>query len=350
MTKTPNATPQPNYPDQIISDKPQPGAEHAALFAAHLRRMEQEARELPGPSPTAGMNLGQRILHVGGRENEAGYIEFGSVAAVRALVGQVLRDLQPTHPLQSAEPAALAEVSKEQYARMFGAACDALGQISDHLGIDSDINPGAEPIIEAIDELRACGTAQPQTYPVLDGQWRRQMVDGTVLVRDEMGCGDHPALPMLEEDMNPLQFFGALGIELTGSMAESQMDADAYEAMVEACDSRVWTPARPDGEGWVLVSIFETEDGPAAWWIREALPAKPERKSRKAAAQALEGSDVQRAVLAERERICAAIQAEDDYCVTQGDYMLDSNDCIKVARGEWVRPVFDAARAAQGGA
>lgn len=60
--------------------------------------------------------------------------------------------------------------------------------------------------------------------------------------------------------------------------------------------------------------------------------------------------EIQQAVLTERERICAAIKAEDDHCVTQGDYMLDSDDCIKVARGEWVRPVYDAAiAAAQGG-
>jgi len=41
---------------------------------------------------------------------------------------------------------------------------------------------------------------------------------------------------------------------------------------------------------------------------------------------------------AERERICAAIQAEDDHCANF-DYMLDSKDCISVARGEWVAPV-----------
>ena len=53
----------------------------------------------------------------------------------------------------------------------------------------------------------------------------------------------------------------------------------------------------------------------------------------------------------ERERICAAIKAEDDYCVDQGDYMLDSDDCIKIVRSEWVRPDFavDEARK-QGGA
>lgn len=42
----------------------------------------------------------------------------------------------------------------------------------------------------------------------------------------------------------------------------------------------------------------------------------------------------------ERERLCAAIKAEDDHCAT-GDYMLDSNDCIKVIRGEWLRPDYD---------
>ncbi len=78
-----------------MTDKTQPTAhaEITAPISADLRRIEQEAQELPEPSPTADMNLGQRILHVGGRENAAGYIEFGGVAAVRALVGQVLRDL-----------------------------------------------------------------------------------------------------------------------------------------------------------------------------------------------------------------------------------------------------------------
>ena len=42
---------------------------------------------------------------------------------------------------------------------------------------------------------------------------------------------------------------------------------------------------------------------------------------------------------AERERICAAIKEEDDHCWT-GDYMLDSDDCIAVAKGEWKRPEY----------
>lgn len=43
----------------------------------------------------------------------------------------------------------------------------------------------------------------------------------------------------------------------------------------------------------------------------------------------------------ECDRICNAIKTEDDYCVDNGDYMLDSDDCIAVAQGEWNRPDFN---------
>ena len=64
------------------------------------------------------------------------------------------------------------------------------------------------------------------------------------------------------------------------------------------------------------------------------------------AARAPADSVLEDAAQLERERICAAIKAEDDYCVEHGDYMLDSDDCIKIARSEWVRPDYlvDAAR------
>lgn len=49
-------------------------------------------------SPTSGMNLGQRIQHVGGRINAAGYVEFGSEMAVDALIRHVLRDVTFPNP------------------------------------------------------------------------------------------------------------------------------------------------------------------------------------------------------------------------------------------------------------
>ena len=75
-----------------------------------------------------------------------------------------------------------------------------------------------------------------------------------------------------------------------------------------------------------------------------AAPAQP------VAEQANADSVQEDAARLERERICAAIKAEDDYCVDNGDYMLDSDDCIKIVRGEWVRPAFSADAARKQGA
>ncbi len=41
-----------------------------------------------------------------------------------------------------------------------------------------------------------------------------------------------------------------------------------------------------------------------------------------------------KAVAAERERLCALIKAADDKA-SEGDYMLDSDDCISVIKGTW---------------
>jgi hypothetical protein len=66
-------------------------------------------------SATTGMNLGERIKHVGGRENAQGYIEFGSVMAVKALIDHVLRDLHTTPQPVVPEAEALARMFHETY-------------------------------------------------------------------------------------------------------------------------------------------------------------------------------------------------------------------------------------------
>ena len=82
-------------------------------------------------SPTKGMNLGERIAHAGGRENEAGYIEFGSVMAVDALINHVLRHvltipegmaIVPVKPtcemINAALPSAMRESDEDKYRAM----------------------------------------------------------------------------------------------------------------------------------------------------------------------------------------------------------------------------------------
>lgn len=61
-----------------------------------FRADKERASDNPERSATFGMTLGERIAHVGGRENAQGYVEFGSPMAVNALIQHVLRDLRCT--------------------------------------------------------------------------------------------------------------------------------------------------------------------------------------------------------------------------------------------------------------
>lgn len=81
-------------------------------FARQIIAMVQPLEQQQEPSPTAGMSIAQRIAHVGGRNNDAGYVEFGSIQAVEALVRQVLRDLPaaPAGLCQITEPAGQSEM------------------------------------------------------------------------------------------------------------------------------------------------------------------------------------------------------------------------------------------------
>ena len=85
-------------------------ASYRAMLAAApepVERVEQEAvsyyeRAHGEKSPTHGMSLDERIAHVGGRTNAAGYVEFGSVMAVSALIDHVLRDSPAPQPAPTA--------------------------------------------------------------------------------------------------------------------------------------------------------------------------------------------------------------------------------------------------------
>lgn len=73
------------------------------------------------------------------------------------------------------------------------------------------------------------------------------------------------------------------------------------------------------------------------WWM--LLSKVPYRSKEEIARLAFDAG-----MKAEQERICAAIKAEDDHCA-DGDYMMDSDDCIKVARGTWERPDWNGSNA-----
>ena len=114
--------------------------------------------------------------------------------------------------------------------------------------------------------------------PHLGDHWKAALLDGRTLERDENGMGWHPALPSFDEATDTRKFYEAFGMEICQVSAESELEWEEYERLAGLepngeFNFSEWTPKAPEGEGWKLVSIHDTEDGPYAWWLRDAALA-----------------------------------------------------------------------------
>lgn len=89
--------------------------------------------------------------------------------------------------------------------------------------------------------------------------------------RDADGCWWHPDLPDLDE---------ATAVESWGQWLEAQqlqvhllmLEHESPELFEQYLASdggfEFWQPQAPEGGEWFLLSLADTEDGPAAWWAR----------------------------------------------------------------------------------
>ncbi|MBI0992564.1 hypothetical protein HCI46_10105, partial [Escherichia coli] len=51
------------------------------------------------------------------------------------------------------------------------------------------------------------------------------------------------------------------------------MDEDDFNPDADGPDIAAWEPERPEGEGWFIGSIHDTEDGPVCVWMRNKVEA-----------------------------------------------------------------------------
>ncbi|GCF98757.1 hypothetical protein BvCmsF30A_04310 [Escherichia coli] len=51
------------------------------------------------------------------------------------------------------------------------------------------------------------------------------------------------------------------------------MDEDDFNPDADGPDITAWEPERPEGEGWFIGSIHDTEDGPVCVWMRNKVQA-----------------------------------------------------------------------------
>lgn len=90
--------------------------------------------------------------------------------------------------------------------------------------------------------------------------------------RDDLGHWTHPAWPQDgDENAVPKAWFDEQGLEIF--LVEFEYDApqELLDSYFDdgAPDCSKWTPTKPEGDGWFVFSIHETEDGPVCVWLRE---------------------------------------------------------------------------------
>lgn len=96
----------------------------------------------------------------------------------------------------------------------------------------------------------------------------KKLLNPGAIERDKQGYWINPALPTCDENVSYAALLTAFGLEMAHVWAESQLEDEVYDAMVEASDCSGWTPKPPEGDGWVLVSVHNSEDGDLAWFVR----------------------------------------------------------------------------------
>lgn len=160
-----------------------------------------------------------------------------------------------------------------------------------------------------------------------------------VIVRDEEGYLVHPDLPAADEGTRYDLLLGAFGLETAFvSMETDCKDEALLDRYFEDGDSDCsgWTPTPPAGEGWALLEIYPTEDGPYAMFARRKPAQRPlTRRQRR---------DAERQARQERESIVYQLGEElvraqaPDADPRAVDTLIEALDCTLREHGYTVAP------------
>jgi ribA/ribD-fused uncharacterized protein len=114
---------------------------------------------------------------------------------------------------------------------------------------------------------------QGLTAPNLENLQDR-LLSPTTIDRDSLGHWYHPHLPDTDEGVSYGDLLAVFGMEVACIDMEGDAPEDVAERYFEqgGPDCSDWQPTPPEGEGWALLAIFDTEDGPHALFARKARP------------------------------------------------------------------------------
>lgn len=92
--------------------------------------------------------------------------------------------------------------------------------------------------------------------------------------RDQFGLWTHPAIAPCDDERTDEQFrayLATLGItEIEWSVMYDDGPMELTEVYLDGLggDCSAWLPEPPAGEGWITLSIHDSEEGPVCLWGR----------------------------------------------------------------------------------
>jgi hypothetical protein len=87
--------------------------------------------------------------------------------------------------------------------------------------------------------------------------------------RDEYGFWSHSVFDEFgDEEIIPEDWFTSRGVKVASVKFEydapEELQNDWFEDGEPDCSA--WNPSRPEGDGWFVLSIHDTDDGPICVW------------------------------------------------------------------------------------
>lgn len=102
--------------------------------------------------------------------------------------------------------------------------------------------------------------------------------------RDREGYWTHPDYPEVETSAQFNAWLAVQGFECSTVMLDGDDGIGAEDAgeryAAGDTDILAWQPSKPEGDGWFIASIHDTEDGPVCAWLRIKQQGRPAYQQR----------------------------------------------------------------------
>jgi hypothetical protein len=89
--------------------------------------------------------------------------------------------------------------------------------------------------------------------------------------RDELGAWAHPDFPWdnWPDNTSLDPYFESLNFRCKSVLMQDELEGEALNNYFDnsETDYSLWEPRKPDGAGWFLAAIHDTDEGPCARWV-----------------------------------------------------------------------------------